>query len=52
MPRSGLKRNVTPSLAPGRRHDSTTTTSSSTKRVGIISFDAFSMPLRTPCEMM
>ena len=50
--KSGLKRNSTPFIPPGNRHELTTTTNSSTKSVGMKAFDARSMPPRTPRTMM
>ena len=46
--KSGLNRNSMPLPASGSRHDAPTMTSSNKKSVGIISFDARSMPSRTP----
>ena len=48
MLKSGLNRNSMPLTAPGSRHEATTTMRSSMKRAGIISFEARSMPSRTP----
>jgi len=46
--KSGKKRNFSPSHAPGREHATAISPTSIRKSRGIITFDAFSMPPRTP----
>ena len=46
--KSGAKRNVSPSAAPGIISELTQNTIKSTKRTGISTFDTRSMPLATP----
>ena len=40
-----------PSLAPGNMHDATTMTTNNINKVGMSSFEARSMPPRTPRQM-
>ena len=51
LEKSGLKRNCTPLPALGNRHAETTMTYNNMNNVGIIIFEAFSIPPLTPWMM-